>query len=110
MASTIQTGEGGRIITGISETEESSETQKLKVKKNYRKLGFCFNNELIRFNAESTKDKNLLYFKAGITYYFKLTAFNNKFPFMKDQKSVGQDQKSLPSSPVMVTFRLETNE
>jgi hypothetical protein len=42
-------------------------------------LGFCFNNDLIRINAESTKDKNLLYFKAGITYYFKVTAFNNKF-------------------------------
>lgn len=109
MVSTLQKGEGGKMITGIQDSEETTDTIRSKVKKNYRNLQTCIDNNLINYNAESTKDKNLLHLKSGITYYFKLTAYNNKYPFQGDQKSVGQDQKSIPSLPVSVTFRLDAN-
>jgi hypothetical protein len=109
MVSTLHKGEGGKMITGISDKEESNETLKAKVKKNYRNLQYCIDNNIIDYNAEITKDKNLLHLKSGITYYFKLTAYNNKYPFNVELKSMGQDQKSLPSLPVSVTFRLDVN-
>ena len=111
MVGTILYGIDGKQITGIPKAVmDTNETQKNKVKKSYLNLEACLNNEIITFNSEYLKDKNLLFFKPGITYYFKLTAYNHKFPLGKPIETVGYDQKSEPSKPTLATFHLETGE
>lgn len=106
MVGTVSMDQNGKPITGIPDSE-SSDTIKNRVKKNYLGLGFCINNDIIKFNAEFLKDKNILYFKPGITYYFRLTAYNNKYPLGKREDTIGYDQKSHPSKPISTTFKLD---
>lgn len=66
----------------------------------YKSLKQCVDNDLIELNAKDRKDKNLLFFKPGLTYYFKLTACNKNY-----NDTNGRDQKSVPSSPVSFSFK-----
>jgi hypothetical protein len=101
----------GNKITGIPKsTMDSNEPIKSKVKKNYLNLEGCLNNNLIQVNSEFSKDKNILFLKSGITYYFKITALNNKYPLGREETDPGEDQKSPPSKSIMVTFRTEAND
>ena len=111
MVATVKFGMDGNKITGIPKSSlDSDEPIKLKVKKNYMKLEGCLNNNLIQVNSEFSKDRNILFLKSGITYYFKITALNNKYPLGKEETEAGEDQKSLPSKSIMVTFRTEAND
>lgn len=107
MVGTISMGPNGKPITGIPESTDSNETTKNRVKKHYLNLESCINNDTIRYNSEFLKEKNILYFKPGITYYFRITAYNNKFPLGKREDTIGYDQKSHPSKPTSATFKLE---
>ena len=71
---------------------------------NYKSLKQCIDNDLISLNALNRKDKNLLVFKPGITYYFKISACNSSYNELN-----GLDQKSMPSSPISFTFKNELN-
>jgi hypothetical protein len=104
---TIIIGDDGKPILGLK-MDGSDEGVKLKdqVKKNYQSLGFCINNNVIQKNAELLKDRNLLFFKSGLTYYFKLSAYNNKYN-LNEPDSYSRDQKSLPSKDISMTFRTE---
>jgi hypothetical protein len=86
----------------------------LDSQKNYKSLEQCIDNSLIQFNALFTKDKNLPVFRSGITYYFKISAYNDKYPFAlaeeSEFKNLGYDQKSKLSQPVLFTFRTEVEK
>lgn len=111
MVATVKYGMDGNKITGIPRSSlDSNEPIKTKVKKNYLKLEGCVNNSLIQLNSEFSKDKNILFLKSGITYYFKITALNNKYPLGREELEAGEDQKSPPSKSIMVTFRTEAND
>jgi hypothetical protein len=111
MVATVKFGMDGNKITGIPKsTMDSNEPIKSKVKKNYLNLEGCLNNNLIQVNSEFSKDKNILFLKSGITYYFKITALNNKYPLGREETDAGEDQKSPPSKSIMVTFRTEAND
>ncbi|MBL0265951.1 MAG: hypothetical protein IPQ05_19335 [Leptospiraceae bacterium] len=83
-------------ITGLEEGQELT--------KSYKSLKQCVDNDLITLNALNRKDKNLLHFKPGLTYYFKLTACNKNY-----NEKTGLDQKSVPSNTVLFTFKNDTN-
>ncbi|MCB1141851.1 MAG: hypothetical protein H7A24_05630 [Leptospiraceae bacterium] len=110
MVATLTLGNDGKPISGIS-MDGSGEALPLKkvVRKNYSSLRTCINNDIIQKNAEFTKDKNLLLFKSGITYFFKISAYNNKFPLLEDEKP-GRDQRSKPSKEVLFTFQTDAND
>ncbi|MCB1193449.1 MAG: hypothetical protein H7A23_12415 [Leptospiraceae bacterium] len=92
-------------ITGLEEGEP--------VRYHFKSLKQCVNNAMIMKNAEYLEDKidkNLLMFKKGITYYFKISAYNNMY-FDKNgnfNKS-SMDQKSKLSKPVKHTFLNDPN-
>lgn len=106
MVGTLSYDLNGNPITGLPEVE-AQDTIKNRVRKNYLSLEKCVNNDIIRFNAEYLKDKNLLFLKSGITYYFRLTAFNNKYPLRKKESTIGFDQKSQSSRPASATFSVD---
>jgi hypothetical protein len=70
----------------------------------YKSLKQCVDNDLITLNAVNRKDKNLLVFKPGLTYYFKISACNKNY-----NEVSGLDQKSVPSNSVQFTFKNQTN-
>ncbi|MBE7412271.1 MAG: hypothetical protein L6Q54_14430 [Leptospiraceae bacterium] len=59
----------------------------------------CMNNNLIHINSDPSMEKNLPFFEKGKTYYFKVSAFNNKF-----NQTTSPDQKSSPSKPISFSF------
>jgi hypothetical protein len=93
MVASIHTDKNGNRITGLKTASA--------LEKEYKSLHFCIDNSTISYNAESRKEKNLLSFQRGITYYFKVSAYN-KFYNYKERK--GLDQKSKPSKSVLFTF------
>jgi hypothetical protein len=93
MVASIYTDEKGERITGLK-TGSSLE-------KEYKSLSFCINNSVVNYNSEKLKDKNLLTLQRGITYYFKVSAYNKFYDF---GNKTGLDQKSKPSKPVLFTF------
>lgn len=105
MVSTLEVDSNLNKITGLNQNESLSEK--------YNSLNFCIDNSVIEINAERRREKNLLFLRNGITYYFKVTAYNNKYPWNKvlDKNDlVGFDQKSIPSDVVHFTFRSKANE
>ncbi|MCX7999008.1 MAG: hypothetical protein N3A69_08680, partial [Leptospiraceae bacterium] len=105
MVSTLEIDGKLNKITGLTEGE--------KLDSKYNSLSQCIDNQLIQLNAERKTDKNLLFFRNGITYYFRVSAYNNKYPWSSIQEKVypvGFDQKSPVSEPVHFTFRSKANE
>ncbi|MCP5500737.1 MAG: hypothetical protein H7A25_12590 [Leptospiraceae bacterium] len=93
MVASIYMDAGGNKITGLQEGRN--------LDNEYTALTFCIDNDTIYRNAELQADRNLLTFKRGISYYFKVSSYNRFFNF---QRKLGQDQKSKPSKPVIYTF------
>lgn len=92
-------------ITGLEDDEP--------VKYHFKSLKQCVNNEMIIKNAmllQEKIDKNLLVFKKGITYYFKVSSYNNYYLDERGNlKSSSKDQKSKLSKPVSYTFLNDSN-
>lgn len=97
MVGVLRINESSKDITGLEEGSDLT--------KSYKSLKQCINNELISTNALIRKDKNLLLFKPGLTYYFKISACNSNY-----NEITGIDQKSLPSNPVSFTFKNQVND
>ncbi len=93
------TEEKVKIIKPITGLEEGMNLTQV-----YKSLKQCVDNDLITLNAINRKDKNLLVFKPGITYYFKISACNKNY-----NEANGLDQKSVPSNSVLFTFKNQTN-
>ncbi|MCB1179072.1 MAG: hypothetical protein KDK36_15915 [Leptospiraceae bacterium] len=104
MLGTLRLNPDNSKITGTQKKGEGS----------YKALEQCIDNTLINFNANLHKDKNLLTFRNGITYYFKVSAYNDKYPILEESAEldyrVGLDQKSPPSDPVLFTFKTKIEE
>lgn len=96
MVGTILINEKSESITGLEDGKE--------LVSSYKTLKQCVDNDLITLNSLNRKDKNLLFFKPGLTYYFKLTACNKNY-----NDTTGRDQKSIPSNPVSFTFKNQPN-
>lgn len=96
MVGILTVNEKSKSITGLEEGDD------LTTK--YKSLKQCVDNDLISLNALNRKDKNLLVFKTGITYYFKISACNSSY-----NEQNGLDQKSIPSSPISFTFKNQLN-
>ena len=96
MVGTLTLNEKSKDITGLEEGTD--------LVKSYKSLRQCVDNELISLNSQNRKDKNLLHFKPGITYYFKISACNKNY-----NEDTGLDQKSILSSGVSFTFKNQTN-
>ncbi len=105
MVSTLEVDSNLNKITGLNQNENLTEK--------YNSLTYCIDNSIIQLNSERRKEKNLLFFRNGITYYFKITAYNNKYPWnqiLDKNYLVGLDQKSIPSEAIHFTFRSKANE
>lgn len=74
-----------------------------QLNKKYTSLEQCIDNELISINAGFRKEQNMLMFKPGITYYFRVSAANNNY---SEEKA--RDQKSGLSKSVLFTFKTDT--
>jgi hypothetical protein len=101
---------GTLIVQGEDEkTKELKEITGLEegmdLTKNYKSLKQCVDNNLISLNALYRKDKNLLLFKPGITYYFRISACNSNY-----NDTTGLDQKSILSNSVSFSFKNQTND
>lgn len=94
MVGTITVDKEGKNITGLGEGQS--------LDKNYKNLSICVDNDLISVNAVNKKDKNLLFLKDGLTYYFKISACNENY-----NPNNSNDQKSKLSDPVVVNFKPE---
>jgi hypothetical protein len=94
MVGTIYVNERGEKITGLNPEET--------LEKNYRNLRQCVDNQLITQNALLRKDKNMLQFRSGMTYYFKISAVNSNY-----NSETGRDQKSKPSNSVIINFNFD---
>jgi hypothetical protein len=96
MVGTIRINEKSMPITGLEEGKDLT--------RSYKSLKQCVDNDLITLNALNRKDKNLLLFKPGLTYYFKISACNKNY-----NETNGLDQKSILSNSVLFTFKNQTN-
>lgn len=96
MVGTIRINEKSMPITGLEEGKDLT--------RSYKSLKQCVDNDLITLNALNRKDKNLLFFKPGLTYYFKISACNKNY-----NETTGLDQKSVLSNSVLFTFKNQTN-
>jgi len=96
MVGTLTLNEKSKEITGLEDSAD--------LVKSYKSLRQCVDNELISLNSKNRKDKNLLHFKHGITYYFKISACNKNY-----NEDTGLDQKSTLSSGVSFTFKNQTS-
>ena len=96
MVGTIRINEKSMPITGLEEGKDLTSS--------YKSLKQCVDNDLITLNALNRKDKNLLLFKPGLTYYFKISACNKNY-----NETTGLDQKSILSNSVLFTFKNQTN-
>jgi hypothetical protein len=96
MVGTIRINEKSMPITGLEEGKDLT--------RSYKSLKQCVDNDLITLNALNRKDKNLLLFKPGLTYYFKISACNKNY-----NETTGLDQKSILSNSVLFTFKNQTN-
>ncbi len=107
----------GTISVREVEIKKEGSEDKVKVLKNitgleegmnltqaYKSLKQCVDNDLITLNALNRKDKNLLFFKPGLTYYFKISACNKNY-----SETIGSDQKSVLSNSVLFTFKNQAN-
>lgn len=83
--------------------------------KSERKLKFCLDNDIIGQNSLKQVDKKLLTFSRGVTYYFKVSAYNHLYLDMNNLNlnvpeyhvhgnEAYLDQKSKPSKAVSHTF------
>jgi len=104
MIATLEVDESLSKIQGIKHSED--------IKQKYNSLEQCVTNELIQINAERKKEKNLLFLRHGLTYYFKISAYNDKYPWgvYDENFLVGYDQKSELSTPVSFTFKTQPSE
>ncbi|MEM7180336.1 MAG: hypothetical protein AAF518_05460 [Spirochaetota bacterium] len=94
MVASLYIDKSGARITGLVRANELG--------RYYKKLGICVDNELIAKNAYLQKDKSLLTLKKGITYYFKVSAYNEFFSYQKIDRYT--DQIGKPSRAVSITL------
>ena len=92
MAGILAIDKNGNNITGLEQDKKLTDS--------YRSLNLCIDNGLITKNAELHQNQDIPVFRKGLTYYFKITAYNNRYNTI-DSK----DQKSIPSKTVFHTFR-----
>ncbi|MDX1957961.1 MAG: LamG-like jellyroll fold domain-containing protein [Leptospiraceae bacterium] len=75
-------------------------------------LGDCVDNSVIEKNLVlSQKTRTFPFFRNGITYYFRLSAYNNKFPlsYYTAGETIGIDQKSKSSKSISGSFKTISN-
>lgn len=74
----------------------------IHIQEYYNKLSTCIDNRIISLNSEILLEKNQLFLKKGITYFFRISAYNKFYHFQN-----GKDQVSTLSDPVEVYFLSE---
>ncbi len=92
---------GGYIIHyGLSPDKMAGTIYYINEKKEYiYSTKLCINNDLISVNSIPDAERNLPFFEQGKTYYFRVSAFNDKFDPVQSP-----DQKSIPSKPILFSF------
>lgn len=92
MVASLYINQSGQRITGLKDPKD--------LNRFYKQLGLCIDNELIHKNALLHPEKNLLTLKRGITYYFKVSAYNEFYNYRKPFRYVDQIGKSSRSISV----------